>query len=325
MDKKIIGIDVGGTNIKIGLLNKNGDILYKWNIPTNKETNGVNIVDDIWRSISSKLPALLINNQIMGIGVGAPGFVDKKQGLVYEAVNIGWLNYELSKQLNAYSNLPVFIENDANLAALGENWKGAGNRVDNLIVVTLGTGVGSGIIANGSILNGYKGTAGEIGHITVEPDGSTCNCGRVGCLDTIASGTGIVNQAIEQISKSPTSALGVYFLEKGSLTAEDIFYFANMGDAICENVIKRTADALGYILANTATIINPSKILIGGGVSKAGNQLLNLVKKSFQKFSLPRISENCNVELATLGNDAGILGAAYLVLQQTNTAHNYIN
>lgn len=313
MKKKMIGIDIGGSTIKIGVLNEEGLILEKWEIKTRKENDGDNIVDDIWSSISSKLSANTIKSYVLGIGVGAPGFVDKELGLVYEAVNIGWKNFQLGKHLRMLSNLPVFIENDANLAALGENWIGSGNQVQNLIAVTLGTGVGSGIIVNGSVLSGYNGTAGEIGHIIQDPKGFQCNCGRVGCLDTIASARGIVNQAIDSIPNAPSSNLSNYLIEKKTITAKDIFELASSGDELCQNVIARTTNYLGYALASAATIINPSKILIGGGVSKAGNQLLFPVREAFQRYSLKRISEACEIEIAKLGNDAGIIGGGYLV------------
>lgn len=318
MGKKIIGIDIGGSTVKIGLLNANGDILDKWEITTHKINGGKSIVDDIWNSINNKLSAKQIQEKTLGIGVGAPGFVNQETGLVYEAVNIGWVNYELGKKMRDISELPVFVENDANLAALGENWKGAGNQERYLIVVTLGTGVGSGIIVNGSILSGHNGTGGEIGHIIVEPEGFDCNCGRVGCLDTVASAEGIVNQALDRIGDNSTSALANYLRNKRKITAKDIFDLAHQGDKLCKEVIDHTSELLGQALANAATLINPSKILIGGGVSKAGEQLLLPVEKVFQRHSLGRIGRSCEIKMASLGNDAGIIGAGFLVKQNLN-------
>ncbi|MEH7379007.1 ROK family glucokinase [Bacillus sp. JJ1533] len=315
MDETIIGIDIGGTTIKMGFLNEQGDIIHKWEIETNKEKQGIHIVPDIWHSISLKLSEFRITN-IVGIGVGAPGFVDKKTGIVYEAVNIGWRNYELGKELTAKLGLPVFVENDVNLVALGENWRGAGNNAKDLIAVTLGTGVGSGIISNGEIINGMNGTAGELGHIIADPEGYPCNCGRVGCLDTIASATGIVRQARDRIEENPNSQLANLYQKVGHIDAKDVFELAKNGDVICESVINRTADILGLLIANAAMIINPSMVLIGGGVSNAGDQLLRPVTSAFQKYSLGRIGKECKVEIAKLGNDAGIIGAAYLVKQE---------
>ncbi|WP_319418028.1 ROK family glucokinase [Virgibacillus necropolis] len=299
------------------LLNEGGDIINKWETPTNKKDNGIYIVDDIWNSITNNLAKLPIEkNKILGIDVGAPGFVNEKTGMVYEAVNIGWENFELADLLKDRSGLPVFVENDANLAVLGENWKGAGNQERDIIAVTLGTGVGGGIIANGVILNGFNGTAGEVGHIIVDPNGYPCNCGRIGCLDTVASATGIVHQALDKIEEDPTSTLANYYYRNGNIDAKDIFYLASKGDVTCKNKINRTADVLGLIIANTATIINPTKVLIGGGLSKAGDQVLHLITKYFQKYSLTRISDVCEVKIAQLGNEAGVIGAAYLVKQK---------
>lgn len=314
MEKVIIGIDIGGTTSKLGILNRQGTILLKWEIPTSKADKGDILVRDIWQSIQSKL-TLEQKNNILGIGVGAPGFIDGTTGLVYEAVNIGWKNFQLAEQFSQLTKLPVFVENDANIAALGENWVGAGNQVENLIAITLGTGVGSGIIAAGTILNGVNGTAGEIGHITIDPNGYPCNCGRRGCLETVCSATGIVRQAMALAEEKPDSNLAKFIGESGALTAKDVFALAKKGDTLCQTVVEHTGDTLGRTIADLAIIINPSIILIGGGVSKAGDQLLSVIKEAFHKYALPRVSNVCEIKLAQLGNDAGIIGAAYLVEQ----------
>ncbi|SDQ50246.1 ROK family glucokinase [Virgibacillus salinus] len=317
MDQNIIGIDVGGTTIKFGIINEAGNILDKWEIPTNATNSGTSILTDIWNSLRQKIEIGQLNkDSITGIGLGAPGFIHEESGRVYEAVNIGWKNMEIANELKIISNLPVFVQNDANIAVLGENWRGAGEQSRNLIAITLGTGVGGGIIANGTILNGENGTAGEIGHITIEKDGYQCNCGRRGCLETIASATGIVRQAKNIIGTNPTSRLASLYRENGSLTTKDIFELANNGDALSKEVIDHTADVLGLVIANLATIINPSKILIGGGVSKAGEGFINSIDNAFRKYALGRVSEVCDLKVAQLGNDAGIIGAAFLVKQK---------
>ncbi|MUK87127.1 ROK family glucokinase [Ornithinibacillus sp. L9] len=319
MKELMIGVDIGGTTIKLGFIDLDGKIIDKWEIPTNTSSQGATIVQDLWDSIQDQLSKSNITKaNIKGIGVGAPGFIDGKNGIVHEAVNIGWKDFNLASDLTALSDLPVFVENDANIAVLGENWKGAGNQAKNVIAITLGTGVGGGIIANGMILNGENGTAGEIGHITVERDGYTCNCGRKGCLETVTSATGIVRQGMKAIEKEPTSLLNKTYQEKGAITSKDIFDLANQGDQVCINIVERTTDILGFAIANMATIINPSKVLVGGGVSKAGNQLIAGINDAFVKYALPRISEACEIKIAQLGNDAGIIGAAYLVKQKLN-------
>lgn len=316
VDKLVIGVDIGGTATKIGLINLSGDIIYKWEIPTNTNNLGDSVIEDVWTSIVGNLSKQI--NKIIGIGVGAPGFINPEKGVVYEAVNIGWKNLNLKLELERLSDLPVFIENDANLAALGENWTGSGDNSKDVILVTLGTGVGSGLIANGDVISGTNGTAGEIGHTTINPNGYLCNCGGRGCLETIASATGIVQQAKDKIAEYPTSRLASHYEKHGKIGTKDIFELADNGDEISENIIEHTTDILGYSLANTATIMNPSRLIIGGGVSNAGEQLLSKIKSNFQKYALPRISNGCEVKLAQLGNDAGIIGAAYLVKRNLN-------
>ena len=318
MDELIIGVDIGGTSVKIGLINHDGEIVYKWEIPTNKDNQGRGIVDDIWNSITETLSKQNIASDIIGIGVGAPGFVNRKTGIVEEAVNIGWKNFELRDAFHKLSHLPVFIENDANLAALAENWQGSGEQSKDVMFITLGTGVGGGIIVNGEIMNGVNGTAAELGHILVDPNGSPCNCGRTGCLETIASATGIVRQAMDEVTNNSNGALASFYKQQGKLEAKDVFNLAQEGDMASENIIDKTMDVLGLAIANTAVIINPSQIIIGGGVSKAGEQLLSKINRSFKKYALPRISECCELRLAELGNDAGIIGAAYLVKKSLN-------
>src|SRR5699024_1546562 len=178
MNETIIGVDVGGTSIKIGWLSVNGNVFSKWEIPTNIDNNGMAILTDIWKSISDKILELNIEiNKVMGIGVGVPGFINVEKGIVDEAVNIGWKNVNVKEELQALSGLPVCVANDANTAVLGENWRGAGNQAKNMLAVTLGTGVGGGMVVNGELVNGENGTAGEIGHLTVDINGSLCNCG----------------------------------------------------------------------------------------------------------------------------------------------------
>ncbi|HLR08029.1 MAG TPA: ROK family glucokinase [Bacillota bacterium] len=317
MEKVIIGVDIGGTSIKIGIIDESGDILKKWQIPTDLQDAGSNIVHDIWLSILKNIRSQRIEkHMIIGIGVGAPGFIDGRTGVVDEAVNLGWKNYALKDRLNELSGLPVFVDNDANTAVLGENWKGAGEQAKNVIAITLGTGVGGGIIANGTVLNGENGTAGEIGHITVDPNGKQCNCGRKGCLETIASATGIAHQAMAIIEKDPESLLAKRYKQKKTITAKDVFDLAFSGDEVSMRIIDYTCDVLGFAIANLAAVVNPSKILIGGGVSKAGDALLDGIRSSFDKYALGRLSDVCELKIAQLGNDAGIIGAAFLVKQQ---------
>jgi len=311
VDEIVVGLDIGGTTVKIGFLTKDGEILKKWEIPTNKKNHGKFIVEEILGSVLKNLPSLNFDQQnIFSIVAGAPGFVDKKSGVIYEAVNIGWKNYDLAAQLKALSNVPVFIENDANLAALGENWKGAGNGVRNMIAVTLGTGVGGGIVVNGEILSGVNGTGGEIGHIIVENNGAPCNCGRIGCLETIVSATGMVRQAVELIAENPSSCLSQLYSKNGEVSTKDVFNLAGQGDQLSQQIIDRSTSTLGSVLADLSIIVNPSIIIVGGGLSQAGESFINAIADSYRKRAMPRVSEVCSIKVAELGNDAALIGAA---------------
>lgn len=315
MEKLFVGVDIGGTTIKLGFIQYDGTIMEKWEIPTNTANNGNKIVDDIWKSIQNKSKEQNNENRLFGIGVGAPGFIDVESGIVSEAVNIGWEGMDLKKQLEELSNLPVFIQNDANIAALGEYWIGAGQDSLNMIAVTLGTGVGGGIIVNGSILNGESGMAGEIGHIKVEHNGAHCNCGGNGCLETISSATGIKRQGMESVLTNPNSKLAKQYKVQGEITAKDVIDLAKVGDETCVKIIDYSCDILGKVLANIGTVINPSKIIIGGGVSRAGDFLLDKIEVAFRKHAIPKLHQICELKIAQLGNDAGILGGAFLVKQ----------
>lgn len=314
--KWIVGVDLGGTSVKLAFIQEDGEILHKWEIPTDKSEQGKNILPDIAESIQRKMDELgETKERLIGIGMGAPGAVDKEKGIIYEAVNLGWpKNYPIVKLLSDLSGLPVEIDNDANCAALGEMWKGAGNGAKNIACVTLGTGVGGGIIVNGDIVQGVKGAAGEIGHITIIPEGGApCNCGKTGCLETVASATGIVRIAKDTIIQyEGESSLKDLYISKGSIEAKDVFDCMNQGDTLSASIIEQIMLHLGLVLANIGNVLNPEKIVIGGGVSKAGDLLLNPLQKYFNQFAYSAVSASTELAIATLGNDAGILGAAWL-------------
>ncbi|PLT34712.1 ROK family glucokinase [Bacillus sp. V5-8f] len=316
MEKWIIGVDLGGTTTKIAFISLYGEILHKWEIPTDISEKGKNITVNIAKAIDAKLEELgEPKNRILGIGMGAPGPVNFINGSIYEAVNLGWKDYPLKDLLEVETSLPAFIDNDANIAALGEMWKGAGNGAKDLVCVTLGTGVGGGIIANGELVHGISGAAGEIGHITVVPeDGARCNCGKEGCLETVASATGIVRLAEEALADfKGISMLHGVKNNNGKLSSKDIFDSAQQGDQLAVEIIQKVSRYLGLGLANIANALNPEKIIIGGGVSKAGGKLLKPVQDWFRQYAFPRVGESTEIDIATLGNDAGVIGAAWLV------------
>jgi glucokinase len=317
----IVGVDLGGTTTKLAFVTFDGEIVHKWEIPTDNANEGQNITVNIATSIDEKLAELgQTKDQLLGIGMGAPGPVNYEKGIILNVVNLGWQdNYPLKDRLEASTSLPAAIENDANCAALGEMWKGAGNGAKDLVCVTLGTGVGGGVIAGGQVVQGINGAAGEIGHITVLPSGGApCNCGKSGCLETVASATGIVRLAKEELAKEPTGELSDRLSKNGTITAKDIFDAARNNDAIAQKVLGEVSFHLGFALANIANTLNPESIVLGGGVSKAGDILLDPVNKNFAKFAFSAVRESTKLSLATLGNDAGVLGAAWLIKNKLN-------
>ncbi|MCY8232956.1 ROK family glucokinase [Priestia endophytica] len=316
-EKWLIGVDLGGTTVKLAFVNQYGEIIYKWEIPTDKSNQGHNIPTDIAKSIDEQLEKCgEIKAKIMGIGIGAPGPVKETNGSVDVAVNLGWNKFPLKDLLEVETGLPVFVDNDANIAAIGEMWKGAGEGAKDLLCVTLGTGVGGGIIAHGDIVRGVNGAAGEIGHITSIPEGGApCNCGKTGCLETVASATGIVRLAKEKIAENGNTTMQRFY-EDGTLTAKEVFDCAREGDEVAKAVIEEVAFHLGLALANTANALNPEKIVLGGGVSRAGDILLQSLKDRFNQFAFPRVAKGAEITIATLGNDAGVIGGAWLVKTQ---------
>jgi glucokinase len=314
MEKWLVGVDLGGTTIKIAFITFDGHIIEKWEIPTNINEDGKHIVKDISTSIKEKLKQLSeAEDKLTAIGMGAPGFIDMKTGFIYHAVNIGWRDYPLKEELEKETGIPVIIDNDANIAAIGEMWRGAGDGESNLLMVTLGTGVGGGIIVNGHIMHGTNGMAGEIGHITSIPEGGApCNCGKTGCIETIASATGITRIAAEKAKNDNDSLLHGILSENGELKAKDVAEAAENGDRVAIETLEEVAFHLGLVIANISNSINPGKIVIGGGVSKAGDVMMSRLEKQFKRFALPRVAEGANLTIATLGNDAGIIGGAWL-------------
>ncbi|RDU35374.1 glucokinase [Neobacillus piezotolerans] len=316
MEKWLAGIDLGGTSTKLAFLSLCGEIMDKWEIPTDHSEKGRNIVLNIVKSIDRRLHELGEGREkLAGVGMGAPGPVDHATGVLYNAVNLGLReNYPLQAILERETSLPAAIDNDANCAALGEMWMGAGDGAKDLVCVTLGTGVGGGVIANGHILQGAGGAAGEIGHITSVPaGGAQCNCGKTGCLETIASATGIVRLAMEAAAAGEKGRLADMISNTGIVSAKDVFDCASGGDAAATRVVDEVAFHLGLALANIANTLNPEKIVLGGGVSRAGDLLLNKVKEQFARYAFERVRETTTIALATLGNDAGVIGAAWLV------------
>jgi glucokinase len=315
-DKKLIGVDLGGTTIKFAILTNKGEIQQKWSIETNILSDGQLIIPDIIDSINHHIKMYDMNiDQFDGIGLGSPGTIDHERGTIKGAFNLNWTDevYPV-RDIQKGTGLPVVIENDANVAALGERWQGAGNNADDVVFVTLGTGVGGGIIANGKLIQGQNGAAGEIGHVTVDPNGFMCTCGKRGCLETIASATGIVRVARDRASEYAGSSELKAMLDDGQdISAKDVFDLAKKDDDLALMVADYVCDSLGFVLGNIANTLNPKYIVIGGGVSAAGEFLLNKVDKAMRANEFATIKDSTELRLASLGNGAGVIGAASLI------------
>ncbi|MCR5421642.1 MAG: ROK family glucokinase [Lachnospiraceae bacterium] len=311
LDRYCFGADIGGTTIKLGLFTPGGDIVKKWEIPTRKEDNGSHILEDIAAAIKSEMEVRgLSKDNIIGVGAGAPGPVDK-DGVVYKAVNLGWGILNMQQELNRLTGLMVRAGNDANIAALGEMWKGGGEGFKDLVVVTLGTGVGGGVIIDGKVVSGCLGGGGEIGHIHIEDNETEiCGCGNKGCLEQYTSATGIVRLAKRRLEKDDMESR----LRGGEVTAKTVFDAVKAGDALAIEVAEQFGEYLAKGLATVACVTNPEVFVIGGGVSKAGEVLLDYVKKYYKQYVF-HASADAKFKLAKLGNDAGIYGAAKLVLE----------
>lgn len=300
----ILGIDIGGTTIKLGLFKENGALKKKWEIPTQTDYEGMFIINDIETTIVEHVDL----TTLQAIGFAAPGPVDGT--LIIEAVNLGWKGVDLKEAFQKkFGPIPITVDNDANAAALGE----ALNRPDpyqSMIFITLGTGVGGGVIINQQIVEGSHGVGGEIGHMKVVDNGLVCNCGQTGCLETVASATGIVRVALERF-KTPTSLI------KEGLTAKQIFDLAKAGDAFSTDVIEYVTDVLALAMQNMAVLIDPDAFVIGGGVAKAGTYLTDLLQRKFQETAFLG-TRSIPVELAILGNNAGMVGAYHAALKELN-------
>ncbi|HIX15597.1 MAG TPA: ROK family glucokinase [Candidatus Hungatella pullicola] len=313
MGKVCIGIDVGGTTVKIGLFQINGELLCKWEVPTRKEENGKYIIPDVAQSILSTLKEKGISmDEVAGAGMGVPGPV-RSNGYVEVCVNLGWRDLFPEKEMSrALGGLPVKAANDANVAALGEMWQGGGKGYEDLVMITLGTGVGGGVIVGQKIIAGKHGLAGEIGHIHVrDEEKEHCNCGGCGCLEQVASATGIAREARRAMAASQMPSV---LREAGDqVTAKDVLDGAKAGDRLACQVMEVVGHYLGLALAQISMTVDPEVFVIGGGVSKAGQFLIDLIYKYYDEFS--SISKDKGgIVLATLGNDAGIYGAARLIL-----------
>lgn len=306
------GVDIGGTTVKIGLFRTEGELLDKWEIPSRTENEGEAILPDIAQSVLRKIGEDAYKEEtFIGIGVGVPAPVTE-DGIVNGSANLGWKYKEVKQELETLTGLSVKVGNDANVAALGEMWQGGGSGEQNMVMVTLGTGVGGGVIVNGKVVTGAHGAGGEIGHICVNySETQTCGCGNRGCMEQYASATGIVRLAKEKLEASKEPSV----LREKEITAKEVFDAVKAGDKLAQEVAVQFGEYLGCGIANLAAVADPAVIVIGGGVSKAGEVLIPYIQKPYREHAF---FANKEVEfvLATLGNDAGMCGAAKLIIDE---------
>ncbi|WP_433945010.1 ROK family glucokinase [Paenibacillus sp. SN-8-1] len=308
-----IGVDLGGTAIKVGICNEEGQLLHTYEGPTEVEKGADAVVNNIERYVRLILEQSPYEwDQLAGVGAGVAGFTNVRDGIIILAPNIGLKDVHIRSILEQRLGKPVRIDNDANVAALGEAWAGAGKGVGNCVCYTLGTGVGGGIIINGAIYQGFSGMAGELGHMSVVPDleAIQCGCGKIGCLETVSSATGVIRMAKDAVERGDRTSLS----QVENIMAKDVFDAAKAGDEAAIRIVNRAAFYLGKSLAQVSAVLNPQRFIIGGGVSKAGDILFNEVRSVYAKLTPEPLQEGVDIVPAILGNDAGMIGAAGLFL-----------
>ena len=311
MKKYAVGIDLGGTTVKLGIFTVEGQLLDKWEIVTRKEENGKHILPDIAEAVLGKLQEKgIVKDEVAGAGIGIPGPV-RADGTVNGCVNLGWGVVPVKAELEALLGVPVEAGNDANVAALGESWQGGGKGYGNAVMVTLGTGVGGGVVIDGGVISGFHGYGGEIGHMMMNPDETEyCNCGKRGCLEQYASATGVVRVAKKYLAKKITQSP---LRDCENLTAKDVFDAAKENDTLALEIVEDVCSTLALALSYISCTVDPEVFIIGGGVSKAGSILTDTIAKYFVNDVFGDQKKTV-FALASLGNDAGIYGSAKLVL-----------
>lgn len=309
-----VGVDLGGTAIKVGICDKEGNLLLTHEGPTESAKGVQVVIDNIVKYVRDIVENSSYSwDQLEGVGAGVAGFTNVREGIIIQAPNLGFRDVPIRSLLEERLGKPVKIDNDANVAALGEAWSGAGRGVDNCVCYTLGTGVGGGIILNGKIYQGFSGMAGEIGHIAVVPDleAIQCGCGKKGCVETVSSATGIIRMAKDAVERGDRTTLST--VEK--MNAKEVFDAAKAGDEVAMRIVNRAAFYLGKSMAAVAAVLNPEVFIIGGGVAYAGDILFNEVRAVYAKYTPDPLLKGVSILPALLGNNAGIVGAAGLHLR----------
>lgn len=314
MKKYVIGIDLGGTKINTVVSDIEGNIKAQVVIPTMADQGKEVVLDRIISTVNAVLNDSNISlDDIEAIGIGSPGPLNAKEGVIITTPNLPFKNFNLVQPLKDKFNIPVYLDNDANVAAIGEFMFGAGKGTENMVYMTVSTGVGGGAVLNGKIYRGSTSNALEIGHTTVKPDGPMCNCGNRGCLEAISSGTSIAKRGKEACATNVVTSLKQY----ENLTSYEVFVEAGKGDEVAKEIIEEAMTYLGIGVANAITIFDPEVVIIGGGVSKAGDVVFDTIKKVVDRRCFKIMADNCKVLPAGLGADAGVIGAVGLAIMES--------
>lgn len=310
-----LGIDLGGTAIKVGVVTHKGQIIGRGERPTEVQSGVAGVIANMARAARDAMgDAGVTVRDLDGAGVGAPGICDGQQGVVVDAVNLGWHNVEAADLLKAQLGVPIFLDNDANCAALGEQWCGAASGSHHTLMITLGTGVGGGLVLDGKIYHGFRGWAGEFGHMPAVEDGPPCNCGRRGCLETVASATAMANAARREIEAGRAPYMAEKAAEQGGkVDARLVIYAARAGDQPAQAVLRQAGEHLGNVVAGLVCALNPELVVIGGGGSHAGDFVLEPLRQVVRRKAMEGPGTVVRIVSAELGNDAGLIGAASLV------------
>ena len=319
-----VGVDLGGTNIVVGAMALDGSKLHGLQTALTRASEGPDaVIARMARMVNETIDATMHETGVgrdafIGVGVGAPGTVDREGGRVLKAPNLDWHNRELAQPMSRLTGLPVEVDNDANCATYGEWWLGAARGGVNVIGVTIGTGVGGGIIVDRKVYHGSSGAAGEIGHTTIDLDGRRCGCGNYGCLEAYASGSAIAGRAREALANDEPSILrAMVDGDLARITAAVVYDASAAGDAVALEIVRDTARVLGAGLANLLNIFNPDVVVIAGGVTKAGEALFEPLRKEVRRRAFKSVSERCQIVPGTLSGTAGVVGAVAAFIAQS--------
>lgn len=314
MQKFVVGVDLGGTKISTALSNLNGEVISQTTVPTNANEGEIPVLNRIIESVDKVIKDGCVGyKDIEAIGIGSPGPLDAEKGIIIYTPNLPFKNFNLVDPLKNKFGVPVFLDNDANVAAIGEYMFGAGRGAKDVVFFTVSTGVGGGAVLNGKVYRGHTSNALEIGHMTVAPDGPRCNCGNIGCVEATSSGTAIAKRGQEALNSKVETSLRKY----DKVTSYEVFVEAAAGDPICKDIIDNALNYLGIAIANAVSIFDPEVIIVGGGVSKAGDIVFDTIRKVVNKRCFKSMAESVKIVPAGLGTDAGVIGAVALALLET--------